>query len=105
MRMQRRRLTRLTNAFSKKWDRLYAMLALYFAWYNFVRVHQTLKVTPAMEAGVPGRVWTIGELVGTVSPNFGKYLMRAIVKDARNMGKKPLSRSFSATHNRSKGNR
>jgi len=52
MRMQMRRLTRLTNAFSKKWEKLYAMLALYFAWYNFCRVHQTLRITPAMEAGI-----------------------------------------------------
>jgi len=66
MRMQMRRLTRLTNAFSKKWEKLYAMLALYFAWYNFVRVHQTLRVTPAMEAGITYHVWTIGELLGKV---------------------------------------
>ncbi len=63
MRMQMRRLTRLTNAFSKKWEKLYAMLALYFAWYNFVRVHQTLRVTPAMEAGIADHVWTIEEVL------------------------------------------
>jgi hypothetical protein len=63
MSMQIRRLTRLTNAFSKKWDNLKAALALHFAWYNFVRVHQTLRVTPAMEAGITDRVWTIGELL------------------------------------------
>jgi hypothetical protein len=63
MRMQMRRLTRLTNAFSKKWEKLYAMLALYFAWYNFCRVHQTLRVTPAMEAGVTDHLWTIGEML------------------------------------------
>jgi IS1 family transposase len=64
MRMQMRRLTRLTNAFSKKWQKLYAMLALYFAWYNFVRVHQTLRVTPAMEAGLTDHIWEISELLG-----------------------------------------
>jgi transposase-like protein/IS1 family transposase len=63
MRMQMRRLTRLTNAFSKKWEKLYAMLALYFGWYNFCRVHQTLRVTPAMEAGIADHVWEIGELL------------------------------------------
>jgi transposase-like protein/IS1 family transposase len=63
MRMQMRRLTRLTNAFSKKWEKLYAMLALYFAWYNFVRVHQTLRVTPAMEAGVTNHIWTMIDLL------------------------------------------
>jgi IS1 family transposase len=66
MRMQMRRLTRLTNAFSKKWDKLYAMLALYFAWYNFVRIHQALRVTPAMEAGITDHVWTIKETLEKV---------------------------------------
>jgi len=63
MRMQMRRLTRLTNAFSKKWEKLYAMLAVYFAWYNFCRIHQTLRVTPAMEARLTDHVWEIGELL------------------------------------------
>lgn len=63
MRMQMRRLTRLTNAFSKKWEKLHAMLALYFGWYNFCRVHQTLRVTPAMEAGVTDHIWEIRELL------------------------------------------
>ena len=61
MRMQMRRLTQLTNAFSKKWEMFYAMMALYFAWYNFVRVHQSLRVTPAMEAGLTDHIW---ELLG-----------------------------------------
>lgn len=65
MRMQMRRLTRLTNAFSKKWEMLYAMMALYFAWYNFVRVHQTLRVTPAMEAGITDHLWGIDDLLKT----------------------------------------
>jgi len=67
MRMQIRRLTRLTNAFSKKRANLKAALALYFAWYNFVRVHRTLRVTPAMEAGLANHVWTLGELLGSDS--------------------------------------
>jgi hypothetical protein len=50
MRMQMRRLTRLTNAFSKKVENLKATVALHFAWYNFVRVHRSLRVAPAMEA-------------------------------------------------------
>jgi IS1 family transposase/transposase-like protein len=65
MRMQMRRLTRLTNAFSKKWVKLYAMLALYFAWYNFCRVHSSLRVTPAMEAKITDHVWTLRELLET----------------------------------------
>ncbi len=61
--MQMRRFTRLTNAFSKKLENLKAAVALHFAHYNFVRVHQTLRVTPAMEAGVTNRLWTIAELL------------------------------------------
>lgn len=63
LRMQIRRLTRLTNAFSKKWENLWAALCLHFAWYNFVRVHRTLRVTPAMAAGIADHVWEIGELL------------------------------------------
>jgi IS1 family transposase len=63
MRMQIRRFTRLTNGFSKKWENHWAMLCLYFAWYNFVRVHRSLRVTPAMEAGITDRIWNLAELV------------------------------------------
>jgi IS1 family transposase len=63
MRMQIRRMTRLTNAFSKKLENLKAAVALHFAWYNFVRVHKTLRVSPAMEAGLTDHVWTMQELV------------------------------------------
>jgi transposase-like protein/IS1 family transposase len=63
MRMQIRRLTRLTNAFSKKWENLKAALALYFAWYNFCRRHRTIRCTPAMEARITDNIWTIPELV------------------------------------------
>jgi hypothetical protein len=63
MRMMMRRFTRLTNAFSKKVENHFAMLALYFFYYNFSRVHQTLRVTPSMEAGVTDHLWTIEEMV------------------------------------------
>jgi transposase-like protein/IS1 family transposase len=63
MRMQLRRLTRLTNAFSKKLDNLKAAVALHFAYYNFCRVHSSLRVTPAMEAGISDHVWAIDELL------------------------------------------
>lgn len=63
MRMSMRRFTRLTNAFSKKIDNHVAMTALYFMFYNFGRVHQTLRVTPAMEAGVSDHVWAVEEIV------------------------------------------
>jgi IS1 family transposase len=63
LRMQQRRFTRLTNAFSKKLDNHVAAVALYAAHYNFCRVHETLRVTPAMQVGVTDHIWTIGELV------------------------------------------
>lgn len=63
IRMQMRRFTRFTNAFSKKLDNLKAALALHFAWYNFGRVHGSLRVTPAMEAGITDHIWTMKELL------------------------------------------
>jgi hypothetical protein len=63
MRMQIRRLTRLTNAFSKKRENLKAALALYFGWYNYCHVVSTLRVTPAMEAGLTGHIWNVQELL------------------------------------------
>jgi IS1 family transposase/transposase-like protein len=63
MRMQIRRLTRLTNAFSKKWENLRAAVALHFAYYNFCRVHSSLRVTPAMESGLADHVWELRELL------------------------------------------
>jgi IS1 family transposase len=62
MRMQIRRLTRLTNGFSKKWKNLWAALCLH-AYYNFCRVHRTLRVTPAMEAGLTDRIWSLTNLL------------------------------------------
>ena len=62
-----RRFTRLTNAFSKKVENLRAAVSLHFAHYNFVRVHRSLRVTPAMEAGVSNRLWTLEELVEETS--------------------------------------
>jgi hypothetical protein len=64
MRMQMRRFTRLTNAFSKKWENLKASLALHFYHYNFMRIHQSLRVTPAMEAGISKHLWTWEEFLG-----------------------------------------
>ena len=67
MRMGIRRFTRLTNAFSKKVENHAAAVALWFGYYNFCRVHQTLRVTPAMEAGLSDHVWSIEELVSLVN--------------------------------------
>lgn len=63
MRTSIRRLTRLTNAFSKKFDNLKAMLALYFAFYNFCRIHSSIRCTPAMESGLTNHIWTVRELL------------------------------------------
>jgi transposase-like protein/IS1 family transposase len=63
IRMHTRRLTRLTNAFSKKWSNLKAAMALQFAYYNFCRVHSSIRCTPAMEAGITKTVWTLKDLL------------------------------------------
>ena len=63
MRMQMRRFTRLTNAFSKKFENHMHMVALYTVWYNFIRIHKTLRVTLAMEAGLSKTVWDMEDLV------------------------------------------
>jgi hypothetical protein len=66
-RLSMRRFTRLTNAFSKKLENLQAAVALHFAHYNLVRLHKTLRVTPAMAANVTDRIWSLDELVERTS--------------------------------------
>jgi IS1 family transposase len=68
MRMNMRRFTRLTNGFSKKAENHAHMVALHFLYYNFARVHKTLRVTPAMEAGLTAHVWTMEEMVSLLEP-------------------------------------
>jgi IS1 family transposase len=63
MRMHMRRFTRLTNAFSKKAEMHAHAVAIHFMWYNFVRIHQTLRITPAMAAGVTDRVWDAEDII------------------------------------------
>ena len=63
IRMQMRRLTRLTNAFSKRWDSLWSAYCLHFAYYNFCRIHRSIRVTPAMEAGIANHVWDLKDLL------------------------------------------
>ncbi len=63
MRMNMRRFTRLTNAFSKKVENLEHAVALHFMHYNFCRIHQSLRVTPAMEAGISDKVWSLEDVV------------------------------------------
>ena len=66
MRMSMRRFTRLTNAFSKKIDNHIHALSLYFVWYNFARIHKTLKVSPAMAAGISDRLWSMVDIVALI---------------------------------------
>jgi IS1 family transposase len=68
MRMSMRRFTRLTNAFSKKLENHIHAISLYVVYYNFCRIHQTLRVTPAMEAGLTDHVWSVQELLNLVAP-------------------------------------
>jgi hypothetical protein len=63
MRMHMRRFTRLTNGFSKKLENHIAAISLHFMYYNFARIHQTLRVTPAMAAGVTARAWDVEDMV------------------------------------------
>lgn len=63
MRMANRRFTRLTNAFSKKFENHVHMVAIYTVWYNFIKVHKTLRMTPAMAAGVSDKLWSMYDLV------------------------------------------
>jgi IS1 family transposase len=69
LRMSNRRFTRLTNAFSKKLENHKLALALHFMNYNFCRIHQTLRCTPAMEAGITDHVWSLEEIVGLLDAN------------------------------------
>jgi hypothetical protein len=64
--MQMRRFTRLTNAFSKKAEAHYHMVALYTVWYNFVRMHKTLRCSPAMASGLSDRLWDMTDTVALI---------------------------------------
>lgn len=72
LRMQQRRFTRLTNGFSKKFEHHVAAVGLYVAHYNFCRVHETVRKTPAMALGLTDHVWTIGELIAACLSNAPK---------------------------------
>src|SRR5438445_1168604 len=76
MRMSIRRFTRLTNAFSKKIENHAAAVALWFMYYNFCRVHASLRVTPALESGISNHIWSIEELCGLLPDNH-KIRMQA----------------------------
>ena len=75
MRMHMRRFTRLTNAFSKKVENHASAVALHMMYYNFVKLHSKLRVTPAMAAGVSDRLWEVSDIVAlweAVEPKAGK---------------------------------
>jgi hypothetical protein len=81
MRMQMRRVTRLTNAFSKKFENHMHMVAIYTVWYNFVKQHKTLKgISPAMAAGVSKTLWSMTDLAGMVNAAAVKPGKRGLYK-------------------------
>ena len=90
MRMSMRRFTRLTNAFSKKLENLSHAVSLHFMYYNFCRIHNSLRVTPAMEAGVSERLWEVSDIVDLVEAAApkpgprGPYTKRAQKSDISN---------------------
>jgi len=83
MRMSMRRFTRLTNAFSKKVENHCHALAIYFVFYNFVRLHRTLEVTPAMAAGVSDRLWSMEDIVALMDDAEGEPKKRGPYKPRR----------------------
>lgn len=95
MRMSMRRFTRLTNGFSKKLENHVHALALYFAFYNFCRIHKTLRVTPAMAAGIADRLWTLDDIIAKIDAMApapkprGPYKKRADPDSFRSETKSP----------------
>ena len=88
MRMGMRRFTRLSNAFSKKVENHMHAVSLHFMHYNFARIHKTLRVTPAMEAGVSDHVWLMEEIAALVKDEApkkrGPYKKRSAVEEISN---------------------
>jgi hypothetical protein len=80
--MHMRRFTRLTNAFSKKLEHHITAISLHFMYYNFVRIHQTLRATPAIAAGVADRVWEIADIVGLLEQRDGT---KAVTRRTENL--------------------
>jgi len=79
MRMSMRRFTRLTNAFSKKLQNHEYMVALYALWYNFVRIHKTLRTSPAMAAGIEKRLWSMEDVVALIDARSAKISGKTMV--------------------------
>src|SRR4051794_18008956 len=79
MRMHMRRFTRLTNAFSKRVENHFYALAIYFVFYNFVRIHKTLRVTPAMAAGVTDKLWSMEDVVAMIDARSAKVTGETLI--------------------------
>ncbi len=79
MRMSMRRFSRLTNAFSKKLQNHEHMVALYALWYNFVRIHKTLRISPAMAAGIESRLWSMDDVVALIDARSAKVSGETLV--------------------------
>jgi hypothetical protein len=87
--MHMRRFTRLTNAFSKRIEHHIAAISLHFMYYNFVRIHQTLRITPAMAAGVTDHVWEISDIVKLLDERRERR-----IAEGRGNSKKAAERSY-----------
>ncbi len=74
-----RRFSRLTNAFSKKLQNHEHMVALYALWYNFVRIHKTLRISPAMAAGIESRLWSMDDVVALIDARSAKVSGETLV--------------------------
>jgi hypothetical protein len=85
MRMHMRRFTRLTNAHSKKVENHIASIAIHYMHYNFCRVHETLRVTPAMEAGIANHIWSIEEMIALLSAKEIKPVGPACVRGVQSL--------------------
>ncbi len=77
--MSMRRFTQLTNAFSKKLENHAHMVALYALWYNFVRIHKTLRTSPAMAAGIETRLWSMEDVVALIDARSAKISRSTLV--------------------------
>jgi hypothetical protein len=77
--MSMRRFTRLTNAFSKKLENHAHTVALYALWYNFVRIHKTLRTSPAMAAGIESRLWSMEDVVALIDARSAKISRSTLV--------------------------
>jgi hypothetical protein len=85
MRMHMRRFTRLTNAHSKKVENHIASIAIHYMHYNFCRIHETLRVTPAMEAGIANHIWSIEEMIALLSAKEIKPVGPACVRGVQSL--------------------